>query len=329
MDAGLVTSMSGALAQSKRVEVIANNLANADTPGFKADDIAFEESLLGAHQADMRSDIPEEPFKDSELFSRSGDERRPVLYGGEFTQMRAGGYRQTGNSLDVAIEGNGFLQVLTPKGIRLTRAGNLALDPQGRLVNRDGFLVLGPGETAKGPTATASLTPTSTTGVEAGVPEAPDAAAAARAITVGSNQVHIDAEGNIYSRNAARTILGRLGIVQIENPSGLIKEGGNTFLASPEAFVKKVATGPESNSRDPASVNGDNPDSRSTGTKPNPLGSTLVAPKVHQGMLEGSNVNPVAEMTRMIEAHRMFDQNSKLMQMHGDMTGRLSEIGKF
>lgn len=328
MDAGLVTSMSGALAQSKRVEVIANNLANADTPGFKADDLAFEESLMGTHQPDMRSDVPEEPFKDSELFSRSGDERRPVLYGGEFTQMRAGGFRQTGNPLDIAIEGNGFLEVSTPQGIRLTRAGNLALDPQGRLVTRDGFLVLGPGEAAKAPTATASLTPTTTPEAVPGVPSAAEAAAAARAISVGSGHINIDSEGNIYLRDRARTLVGRLGVVQVENPGALKKVGANLFEASPEAFVRPPEAGAAQ--RAPAAEGAAAPAvAASVPTKPNPLGSTLVVPRIHQGMLETSNVSPVTEMTKMIEAHRLFDQNTKLMQMHGDLTGRLSEIGKF
>lgn len=310
MDAGLVTSMSGALAQSQRVEVIANNLANADTPGFKSDDLTFEESLMGAHQEDTRADLPERPYKESELLSRSGDERRPVLYGAEYTRLRAGNYRQTGNSLDVAIEGNGFLEVLTPQGIRLTRAGNLALDAEGRLVTRDGFLILAPGPAVNtSPAATASLTETPLP-----TPAAADPAtiAAGRALAVGSTRIRIDSEGNIYQQDGAQGLLGKLSVVQVENPQALKKSGKNLFEASSNAFVKTVrAPGAEGTVR------------------PNPLGSTLVPARLHQGMLEGSNVNPITEMTNMIEAHRLFDQNTKLMQVHGDLSNRLSEIGKF
>lgn len=332
MDAGLVTSMSGALAQSKRVEVIANNLANTDTPGFKADGLAFEETLMGAHRPDNRSDVPEQPMKESEFFSQAGEERRPVLYGREFTDLRSGGFRQTGNPLDVAIEGNGFLEVLTPNGVRLTRAGNMALDPQGRLVTRDGFLVLGPGDaTPPAPaapaagTATASLTPEAPPAPPAASPEQ----AAARAITVGSVDVNIDAEGNLYTRDAARTLVGRLGIVQVENPTALVKEGRNLFVAGPDAFRKpQVTPAPAATAegRNPASAT---PAEAAVVAKPNPLGSTLVAARVHQGMLESSNVNPIVQMTEMIEAHRLFDQNTKLMQSQGEALGRLSDIGRF
>lgn len=300
MDAGLVSSLSGALAQSKRVEVIANNLANADTTGFKGDDLVFEESLQGAQHPDQRADIPEKPFKESEFLSAAGRERRAVLYGAEFTDLKAGAFRQTSNNLDVAIEGNGFLEILTPQGIRLTRAGNLSLDPGGRLITADGFLVLGPG---------------------AAPPPGQPETAALRAITVGSRSVQIDIEGNIYSNNAqGNAVLGRLSLVQVANPQALKKEGRGLFEAPAEAAARPVAAAAAPAARAPASE---------SEMKENPLGAVGVAPRVHQGMLESSNVNPVIEMTKLIEAHRMFDQNTKIMQSVGEMNSRVSEIGKF
>ncbi|MBS1982543.1 MAG: flagellar hook basal-body protein [Bdellovibrionales bacterium] len=322
MDAGLVTSMSGAMAQSKRIDVIANNLANTETPAYKADDLAFEESLMAAHQPETRTDIPEQPYKESELFSRSGEERRPVLYGAEYTDMRAGGFRQTNNSLDLAIEGNGFLEVLTPNGVRLTRAGNLALDAQGRLVTHDGFLILGQGGKAGAATA-----PGAANGQEQAV----------RAITAGTAKVVIDQEGNVHDVNNA--IVGKLSIVQIANPSALKKEAGNMYEAPPEAYAqpsgaRTPASTTTATTGTAATAGGANPPAPTppptvAQAKPNPLGSTLRPARIHQGMLEASNVNPILEMTKMIEAHRLFDQNSKLMQVHGDALGRLSEIGKF
>jgi len=290
MDPGLVTSLSGALAQSKRVETLSNNLANADTVAFKSQDLVFEESLQNAQREDTRTDIPERPFKESEILSRAGEEQRAVLYGSEFTNLRAGGIKQTNSPLDIAIEGNGFLEVLSPNGVRLTRAGNLTLDAGGRLVNSDGFLVLG-----------------------AGTQEP-----AMRAITVGNGRITIDREGNVFGGpDQGNASLGRLSLVQISNPSLLKKAGQNLYEAPPEA-IARPATGAN---RAPAGdvVQG----------KPNPLGSTLVPPHVHQGMLETSNVNPVAEMTKLIEAHRLFDQNTRMMQTTGDAASRLSEVGKF
>lgn len=340
MDAGLVSSLSGALAQSKRVDLIANNLANADTPAFKGNDLSFEESLQGAHHEDLRNDIPTRPYKDSELLSEAGKERRAVLYGAEYTDLRAGSYRQTSNPLDIAIQGNGFLEVLTPQGIRLTRAGNLALDAGGRLTTQDGFLVLGPGAAntnpapAAGPApaglATASLDPAQNAAVPAtpASPTAPIAgldAAAMRAITVGSGRVQIDREGNIYSNNAQGNLpVGRLSLVQVANPEGLKKEGRNLFVAGPDVIVRPVGTAApaERNPAQQAALAEAVP-------KENPLGPLGVAPQIHQGVLEASNVNPVLEMTKLIEAHRLFDQNTKMMQTIGDANSRVAEVGKF
>ena len=296
MDPGIVSSLSGALAQSRRVDMIANNLANADTPAFKSDDLLFEEALQSAHRTDSRSDIGEQPLKDSELLSRVGDERRVVLHGGQFTDHTAGAFKQTQNPLDVAIEGNGFLEVLTPNGVRLTRAGNMALDAGGRLVTRDGFLVLGAGGAGTDP--------------------------ALRALTVGSDAINIDIEGNVSTSLAkGGGLLGKLSLVKVENPSALKKDGNNLFVASQEAFAKPADTG--ASGRAPASeVPGTLP-------KPNPLGSSSIAPRVHQGMLETSNVNAILEMSKLIETHRMFDQNTKLMQTFGDLNSRVSELGKY
>ena len=285
MDAGLVTSLSGALATSKQVELIANNLANADTPGFKSDDLTFEESLTDAIAQDTRSDIPQRTPKDSELFSRAGDEVRPVLYGSQFVDFREGSMKQTGNPLDLAIKGNGFLEVATPSGVRLTRAGNLSVDSTGRLTTRDGFLVLGPGQNTANPET--------------------------RAINVGSSNIIVDREGNIYRQEKGGNLLvGTLSLVSVENPKGLKKEGNNLFEATADALAK----------RKPASA--ETP-------KTNPLGSTLNPPEVIQGMVEGSNVNPIAEMTKLIDAHRSFDQNTKIMQTMGNISQTVNEIGKF
>lgn len=304
MDAGLVSSLSGALAQNKRVEVIANNLANADTPAFKSDDLSFEESVQGAQRQDLRSEIPERPYTESELLSQAGRERRAVLYATEYTNLKAGGIKQTGNPLDVAIEGNGFLEVLTPNGVRLTRAGNMALDPGGRLMTQDGFLVLGPGAAGQDP--------------------------ALRAITVGPGRLVIDQEGNLFANNErGNTPLGRLSVVQVANPKELKKDGRNTFEASPDAAVRPVGgAAPATPVRDIAQVANDvnNP---SAVPKENPLGPLALAPKIHQGMLEASNVEPVREMTKLIEAHRLFDQNTRLMQSIGDINAKSADIGRF
>lgn len=303
MDSGLVTALSGAIAQSKRLEKIANNLANADTPGFKSEDLVFQETLESAHRNDDRSDIGERSLTEYELTNQAGKEVRPVLYGEDFTDMKGGGLKETGLTLDFAIEGNGFFEVLTPQGVRLTRAGNFTLDGSGQLVTHEGFPVLGPG-----------------TGTD-------PAQAAARALRVGTTAVTVDSDGSIYGRaqnGEAAPMLGQLSMVQVSNPRGLKKMGQNTFEAGPDAGV----IAPGAMARAPANAVPANAPN-AVPAKPNSLGNLNQRPRVRQGVLETSNVNPVQEMTRMIEAQRLFEQNVKLMQTFGDMSNRASEIGKF
>ncbi len=303
MDSGLVTSLSGALAQSKRIDKIANNLANADTPAFKSDNINFEEALQNAHRMDTRSDIPEKALKESEVFSQSDKAQTVALHGSEYTNFSQGSFRQTNQPFDVAIEGNGFLEVATANGIRLTRAGNLTLDAQGQLTTRDGFLVLGPGQATQDP--------------------------ATRAIKITDARPVIDSEGNIYSSpERGGATIGRLSLVRVENPAGLKKEGGTLYTATPEAMARPVG-GAAPAARAPASTDLTQLPGQPVVAKTNPLGGTALSPRVHQGVLEASNVNPIQEMSSLIQAHRLFDQNLKMMQTFGDTNTRAAELGKF
>ncbi len=290
MEAGLVSAVSGALAQSRRVEIAANNLANADTVAFKADGATFEEYVQGAQREDYREGDSNEVTSDISSLTDLQKEKRVVLYGEEFSYLKAGAMSPTNNPFDLAIEGNGFFEVQTPDGIRLTRAGNLSLDRQGRLVTRDGFLVLADGN--------------------------PNAAAEQRAIQVGTQKPIVDKDGALYvSQDGQMQPLGRIGIVQVGNPKALKKEGNGFFSATEEADLRR---GGQAGGRAPAAEGG-----------ANPLGAVTVPAVVHQGFLESSNVNPIGEMTQMIEAHRMFEQNTKLMQSFGNLNQQSSELGKF
>jgi flagellar basal-body rod protein FlgF len=95
-------------------QAVSNNLANAETPGFKAE----------------------------RVFARLLNEN---LSAGERTDLTTGALRETDAPLDVAIEGTGFLVVSTPAGERLTRGGALTLDPGGRITDGAGHVVLGDG----------------------------------------------------------------------------------------------------------------------------------------------------------------------------------------
>lgn len=132
---GIYTALSGALAQQHQLDTIANNVANASTTGFRADRAVFGELVAGAQKnqqnnVDPRQPAPTQPDKFVKVDMNQLD-------------MTAGTIRKTGNPLDVALNGNGFLVVRTPQGDRLTRSGNLMLKQSGELSTVDGSSVVG------------------------------------------------------------------------------------------------------------------------------------------------------------------------------------------
>ena len=134
MSGAIYVSAAGALNHQKKLEILANNIANVNTTGFKKDRTTFRIYDLKSSPTDNNtaSDIAKsEPF----LPLPSGTE--PV-----FSQ---GGMRLTGNTLDMAIEGEGFFTIQTPDGVRYTRNGSFNLNKDGVLVTKDGFSVLGDG----------------------------------------------------------------------------------------------------------------------------------------------------------------------------------------
>lgn len=135
----MYTAVSGQLAIFKQIEVIANNLANMNTTGFKSEKLLFEKAmaeqvpLLGAS---FKSDVQSGDAIATEDF---------VKIRGSTADLGQGPLELTGNPLDAAIEGKGFFVVQTPEGERYTRAGNFRLDTQKRLVTQSGYPVQGSG----------------------------------------------------------------------------------------------------------------------------------------------------------------------------------------
>lgn len=110
MRVGQYVTQLSAMQQQKRLDVIANNVANVNTPGFKRDTVLFQDHFEQHSQ----------------------------------TQWGQGASRETGNNLDVALMGDGFLRVQTGEGTLYTRAGNLTVSRDGTLTTQNGFPVLGP-----------------------------------------------------------------------------------------------------------------------------------------------------------------------------------------
>lgn len=136
MPYGMYISAEGAQAQSQRLQVIANNLANVETPGFKRDVATFQARFAEAIQRG-------EDFAGSRTRNDVGGGVKII---GTQTDYSGGTLRNTKMPTDFAINGDGFFQVRgADGGTYLTRAGNFTLDAQGRLLTQDDLPVLDDG----------------------------------------------------------------------------------------------------------------------------------------------------------------------------------------
>lgn len=146
---GLYTGASGMVVQQHVMDAISNNLANADTTAYKEDvsvQKAFPELLLRR----LNTNITRLPISGNSPLLGSVDQAPIVGKLGTgveqnevFTIFQQGSFKETGNDFDMALDGNGFFTVQTPYGERLTRNGSFHLGPEGMLVTKDGYPVLG------------------------------------------------------------------------------------------------------------------------------------------------------------------------------------------
>lgn len=134
---GLYTAATGMMVQRNKMDVLTNNLVNAETTGFKKDTLvtsSFDQVML-------------ERINDPNVSIYGGTETGPYSFGTHIdelvTNYLQGTLEETGRSTDVALVGDGYFAVETPEGERYTRAGNFSVDGEGYLVTTDGNFVLG------------------------------------------------------------------------------------------------------------------------------------------------------------------------------------------
>jgi flagellar basal-body rod protein FlgF/flagellar basal-body rod protein FlgG len=127
MDSGYYAAMTGLVARTQALDIAATNLANAQTPGYRAEQEYFRSVLMGPDAQDSQLGRTVNNFG---------------LLGGDRLNMGQGALQQTGNPLDLAVEGEGFFQVQTANGLRYTRDGGFHRTPQGQLVTEAGDPVL-------------------------------------------------------------------------------------------------------------------------------------------------------------------------------------------
>jgi flagellar basal-body rod protein FlgG len=136
MSGEIYMAAAGALAYEKRLEVVANNLANANTAGFKRDEVSFQAYMLSAEGAPQAVSPPFPDVSDAAAFWIEARGR---------TDFSAGAHQPTGNRFDLALNGEGFFSVQSPEGVLFTRRGSFTLDAEGRLITAEGYPVLGDG----------------------------------------------------------------------------------------------------------------------------------------------------------------------------------------
>lgn len=205
MNPALWAAKTGLDAQQTRMAVTSNNLANVSTTGFKKGRAVFED-LLYQNVKQVGASTSQDTLAPTGLSLGTGV--RVVATEKTFTQ---GNLSQTGNSLDVAINGRGFFQILMPDGtLGYTRDGSFQVSAQGELVTSNGYKVQ-PGITI------------------------PDAA---QSVSIGKDgTVTVQVQGQ-----AAPTQVGQLQLADFVNPAGLQPRGENTFLESAASGTAQTGT---------------------------------------------------------------------------------------
>jgi flagellar basal-body rod protein FlgG len=200
MTSALWVAKTGLDAQQTRMQVTSNNLANVNTTGFKRGRAAFED-LLYQNVTQPGAQTSQQTQSPTGLMLGTGV--RVVSTEKTFSQ---GNMLQTNNSLDVAINGRGFLQVLLPDGtVSYTRDGSLKLDSQGQIVTSGGY----------------PLQPSFT-------------------VPANSQQISIGTDGTVsvtVQGSATPQAVGSIQLADFINPAGLMARGENLF-------VETAASGP-------------------------------------------------------------------------------------
>ena len=214
---GIYSALSGALAQSQRLDTIANNIANVNTPGFKRDDQTFREYLTANQKPPDLQNVPKVPASIDSFYDMQGGDVSYVDNSGTYTEFTQGSLKSTGNPLDLAIDGEGFFEVLSPQGVSFTRVGSFRLDSVGQLVTSEGHPVLLSGEPGTDP--------------------------GSRTIRLAQGPIQITENGEVFD---GPNPVGRLSLVKVPNPDSLGKVGNSLFRfksnATPEVANLETAS---------------------------------------------------------------------------------------
>lgn len=211
----------------RQLDTVANNMANANTPAFKAENMMFRDYLV-------KTPTPGKAGGDTVAFTQDI---------GTVRDTRQGPLTATDNTLDVALESDGYFVIDTPDGLRYTRNGHFRLDDAGMIVTSEGYPLMQTGD---------------------------------QPIIVAPNEseIRIGQDGTVSSENGP---IGQVRVVAFDNELSL-KRAGNGLFASEQAAVD------------------------------------VTDAVVRQGFIEESNVQPILEMTKMIEIMRNYEGTNNLIE---------------
>jgi flagellar basal-body rod protein FlgG len=238
---GLFTAAAGMSAQQEQLNAISNDLANVNTTGYQAQRVAFSDLLYNT--VDIAG---------SESTDGAGAKAKTI--GRSEAQ---GSVRETGDPLDLAIEGDGFFEVTRSDGsVALTRDGSFGLDASGTLVNSEGNRVTPPIKLPAG---------------------------------VHPSEVVISANGTV---TAGKRTLGQIKLVTVTAPGDLLSNGSSELTPTAASGAPHPATGA----------------------------------RIHQGVLEGSNVDVARDMALMVTTQRNFQMTSTAIQNESQMLSIANQL---
>lgn len=258
--------LSGQIAQQRKVETIANNVANANTAAFKKDRLVFKEELA-AHSEKAAQDIhlPNKDWSPQDFYHTQGAENGFVRVDGSYTIFEQGELKPTNNALDVGLKGKGMIEVMTPNGPRFTRKGNLSIDREGFLTTSNGFRLVSAEK--NGDNAFISIPP--------------------------GQKITISRDGDLFTKDGK---FGKLSVVEFKDYHALKKEGSSFFISNASENIVREN----------------------------------IKSSVHQGFIEGSNVNAVSEMSELIKAHRHFENIQKAISTYDSISNKgINEVSDF
>jgi flagellar basal-body rod protein FlgG len=237
---GLYSAAAGMEAQQEQLNAISNDLANLSTSGYKSERVAFKDLLYN-------------PVNIAGTVSTAGAGASAQVIGRSESQ---GGIAETGDPLNMAIEGPGYFEVTLASGQKaLTRNGDFGVDASGTITNAEGNRLSPPIKLPAG---------------------------------VSPSEVSISSDGTV---TAGARKLGQVKLVTVTSPEHLLADGSGTLTPTKASGAPHPATG-----------------------------------KIHQGALEGSNVNMASEMADMVSTQRAYQMNSTAIQDESQMMSIANQL---